>query len=614
MSSPSKAADFYVIRIMSKTTPNPNDGNWKLDSGGVDDPNGPANKVYAKVTTGAIRWDWNVPWTYIEYDLDKVVTVTETYSVGASLEGAVFVFADGAAGLIKGTIDQNYKVTNQYSVSLYKWEIQPYGGSVDFQWKLGLKTGRGERNEAIGEYFLVVTVDHNKTVRLDNLQFEGHLWYGAFPGAFEHLWAKIESIDMNYYAGVQNDAEKGVDAGNTFSSATSINPGTYSGTLYLSLDKNDWYRFYVSSGQDIYVTMTPPAGVDFDLQLYNPSGTLKDASYAGPGYTDSVSYYAGSSGYWRIRIYIYSGEGQYSFDVSVTTPPPGGGEGCPYVSTWNGNKYVLDNNLLPASESSGGATVTDYYLLQQTLAQREDGSYSLLLSEFENEHSFFDRVQLLAVDYPSDVNVAASPFGEVLTYTEPSLPLSAITNEKKNMKHLLNAIDGNYYEGHNGSYITLNFGDGLDVSQGAKLVMRADFEFKESILIQVQDADGNWNTVATVIPRVYWATEIIDMSKHLPDTKGNLKVRLYFTANHKIDFVGLDTSPQATSHVQEGDLVSAIHSVDGDVTASLLHSDDTYAELVPGQEIELTFTLPPQTMETRDYIITTEGHYYPIQT
>jgi hypothetical protein len=102
------------------------------------------------------------------------------------------------------------------------------------------------------------------------------------------------------------------------------------------------------------------------------------------------------------------------------------------------------------------------------------------------------------------------------------------------------------------------------------------------------------------------------MSEHLPDAKGNLKVRLYFTANHKIDFVGLDTSPQATIHIHEGQLISAIHSVDGDVTPLLLYSDDTYAELVPEQQIELKFTLPTQTMETRDYIIITEGHYYTI--
>lgn len=68
-----------------------------------------------------------------------------------------------------------------------------------------------------------------------------------------------------------------------------------------------------------------------------------------------------------------------------------------------------------------------------------------------------------------------------------------------------------------------------------------------------------------------------------------------------------------TSLGEEGELVSAIHSIDGDVTAKLLYSDETYAELVPGENIQLAFTLLEQTMEARKYIIIiVEGHYYTI--
>lgn len=161
----------------------------------------------------------------------------------------------------------------------------------------------------------------------------------------------------------------------------------------------------------------------------------------------------------------------------------GGGGGCgdpegicllsPTLFVWNGLQYVLDNNLMPSSESAAG-DVTDYYLLQQSLVPNAEGLYSLLLSEFEEEHSLFDQVQLLAVDHLSNVSVAVSPYGEILTYTVPSQPVSTIDDNSKNVKHLLSAMDDYYYEGYNGSHITLNFGDELDVSQGAKLVMRAN--------------------------------------------------------------------------------------------------------------------------------------------
>jgi len=298
------------------------------------------------------------------------------------------------------------------------------------------------------------------------------------------------------------------------------------------------------------------------------------------------------------------------------------GGGCPYVSAWNGWKYILDNNLMPNSESSA-RDVVDYYLLQQPLVPDGEGSCRLLLSEFEGEHDFFEQVQFLAVDRPSNVSVAVSPYGEILTYTNPHPPVSAITNEHENVKQLLSSVDGNYYEGYDGSYITLNFGDGLDVSQGAKLVLTADIAYKLSIHVQIQDEEGDWNDVATVIPRVKWATEIIDMSEYLPDTKGNLKVRLYFTANHKIDFVGLDTSPQATMNIQQAELVSAKHSKNGDPTvcsgtpesdvkSKLLYSDGTYAELLPSEQIELTFALQEKEVTNglaRNFVFVCRGHY-----
>lgn len=351
------------------------------------------------------------------------------------------------------------------------------------------------------------------------------------------------------------------------------------------------------------VALTYTWSVTGGIGYVNPTST---PDTGGPG--QSTTFYSTATGSGTVRAtatHVNTRTGSAS--VTVYT---GGGGGCPFISTWNGDEYLLDNNLLAASESSGGADVTDNYLLQQMLSPETDGTYSLLLSEFENEHSLFDQAQLLCVDHTSNAKVAVSPYGEVLTYTNPHPPKSAIDNKNRSVKKLVESIDGSYYEGYSGSCVILNFGDELDVSQGAKLVMRADMPIvKVSIHIQVRDANGNWNDVATIIPRVNWATEIIDMSGLLPDGNGDLKVRLYFTGNHKVDFVGLDTSQQAAINIQDTQLVSAIHSTDGDVTAKLLQSDEAYAELVPSQEIVLRFTQPAQTMEARDYLIVVEGRY-----
>ncbi|MCG2825432.1 MAG: PPC domain-containing protein [Thermoplasmatales archaeon] len=114
----------------------------------------------------------------------------------------------------------------------------------------------------------------------------------------------------------QNDADSGGDAGDSYYYATSITPGSYTGYLD-SGDVYDYYKFYVSTGQKISVSMTPPSTADFDLTLYTPSYSSADSSSMGTGSTETVSYTASSSGYWQIKVSRDSGSGTYSFTVSV---------------------------------------------------------------------------------------------------------------------------------------------------------------------------------------------------------------------------------------------------------------------------------------------------------
>lgn len=301
------------------------------------------------------------------------------------------------------------------------------------------------------------------------------------------------------------------------------------------------------------------------------------------------------------------------------------GGSCPYLNVWNGWQYALDNILLPRLESCPGEVV-DYYMLQNPLVPVAGGLYRLLINELENEHSFFDYVELVAVDHPSNVNVAVNPNGEILTYAYPHPPVSAITDRHRNVKRLLEAVDENYYEGDKGSYITLNFGDELDASQSAKLVIRSDAvpQARSPIEIQTMNETGDWQTVATIYTRDYWSTDIIDLSEFLPDPKGSLKVRLCFVSNDKVDFIGLDVSPNITINSRSAQLISATHRKSGDPTINennmesdvkplLLHDDDVNAELLPGEQIELAFALQEKEAEANlvtDFIFISRGYYY----
>lgn len=276
---------------------------------------------------------------------------------------------------------------------------------------------------------------------------------------------------------------------------------------------------------------------------------------------------------------------------------------------------MLDNNLIPAAEHSNGTDVIDYYKLQQPLAF-DEGRYSLLISDVD-KHSYIDKVQLLAVDHDLAFNIAVTSHGEILTYRNPTPPQTAITKDDYDVTNLIEETDDLYYEGWPDDYLTIDFGQ-LDITEGAKLLVQADplcepVPCKLSIHVQVLKPHG-WTDVATFIPRTYWSTDIVDLSAHLPDINGELKVRLYLTGNHRIDYIGLDTTKQGEFETRYANLVSAVHSNGTDMKEALMNSDNQYAELLPSQQITLKFTLPQNTKDTRNFIIKTEGHYYPIQT
>ena len=428
----------------------------------------------------------------------------------------------------------------------------------------------------------------------------------------------LDNIEIKGW--LHNDAFRNVDAPNNQSGALNIGISStltnWAGYINGYDDLHDWYSFDISSsnindGKEIYVWLKSPTGADFDVALYDESGTKKaESSY-------SFTYHLQSSdtpGLWAIEIYHKNGFGQYDFDMQLKDPSPGG---CPFVYVWNGNEYVVDNNLLPASEVTNGSDVEDYYVLEQTLVATYQGRwlswYSLQISESENEHSYLDRVKLLAVDHPADVNVAVTPEGTILTYGDPYEPVSCVDNYGVDQRDPITFINDEYYEGMAGNYLNLDFGD-LDISAGAKLVMRADFPEKDmSIHIQILNSTFEWETVAVVEPRVFWATEIVDLLNHLPDANGELKVRLYFTAQHKIDYVGLDTTPQQDFQLHEAYLLSAIHSTQGNVRWRLLNNDNTYAELIPSEQIRLIFLLPNSQEQARTFIFYTNGYYKTIQ-
>lgn len=309
------------------------------------------------------------------------------------------------------------------------------------------------------------------------------------------------------------------------------------------------------------------------------------------------------------------GSGYYSLNVEVYEYSVHGG--CPFVCPWNGTSYVADNNLLPGSEQSHGTDVGDYYMLEQPLVPAYAGqylsTYPLRISEFENEHSYLDQVRLTAVDASNDTKVAVTPTGEILTYQHPQPPIMAIDQNGKDWYEPLSFIDGNRYQSKVGDCLNLYFGSVS--ARNAKLVLREDpiRPIKDSIHVQLLMLNGSWIQIADIPGRENMSTDILDLSGYVQTASTPLEVRLYFTAVHRVDFVGLDTTPQTKVKISPALLISAVHSVDGNVWPQLILADGNYAQLTPGQQITLTFLLPSaNSAQTRTFVLFVKGHYFTI--
>ncbi len=214
------------------------------------------------------------------------------------------------------------------------------------------------------------------------------------------------------------------------------------------------------------------------------------------------------------------------------------------------------------------------------------------------------------------MRIGVSPEGNILTYRSPISASSALDDAGSSVLPLLSGNDGAYWQGAPGRFLTVEYAS-VPASGTYKLVIVSDgctIDCKLSIHVQVQDQGGDWGDVAIIIPRVYFSTDVVDVSRYLPDPNGRFKVRLYFTSDHKLDYVGLDTSPQDSITTTELDTVSATHSWYGDVLQKLRTPDGKLVDITPNQKIWLKFAAPPTVPagQQLDYLITSLGRYFPM--
>ena len=289
--------------------------------------------------------------------------------------------------------------------------------------------------------------------------------------------------------------------------------------------------------------------------------------------------------------------------------------GCPYVAPWVGGEYLVGNNILVASEDTlrPELDVTDFFRLEHSLDERE-GLYWIKIREFEQEHTWLDEVRLLAVDHPQGLHLGVKLDGEMFLYSREILPVSCVDSAGVDRLGLINTIGDGDYEAYAGEWLTVDFGHIGNV-ENMYVEVVADLPppppKRQTIVLQLQgEHEWEWQDIALLHPRQNWATHLIDLSPWLNDGPQDIVIRLYWLAQHKVDYIDLVQLVPGPIEKKECVLESAVHSEAGSVRDSLLTVDGKYAELVPGEQIELSFEpAEPTGGFVRDFVVVATGHY-----
>jgi len=210
-SSIPRNADFYVMVIKVKSSPNPEDG-WILKEGNGWMPPWPEDVVQEldvhmdpSGANGAIRWDWSVPFDSYSWEPMKTIEVESGYSAGFDAnagfsEGGILKdLTDDSNIQAKGYVNAQHKVSSHYTINLYKWQMLVNSGANNMNWKMKIMDDSNADNTAYHEYFLVIQAEKGSTVTIDSIDFGGNFadpaWY--WFDSQDHLSASLNNITFD---------------------------------------------------------------------------------------------------------------------------------------------------------------------------------------------------------------------------------------------------------------------------------------------------------------------------------------------------------------------------------------------------------------------------------
>ncbi len=333
---------------------------------------------------------------------------------------------------------------------------------------------------------------------------------------------------------------------------------------------------------------------------------------------------------------------------------------CPYLYAWNGRGFAFITDFMGGGEMGNqpepGVYDTpdpdEYVRLTDAQLQPKDGRYELRVTNELEEILFLDRLSLLTVDHPADVEIYPNegmvdpmPAHRLYAVDRVHAPRAALDDAGRDVRERLARIDRRFVDGFPLSRIrgyadphtlTLDLGPDSDV---LLLSGWTDYAFSSDNVaahqaglslhppeLQMRNAAGRWTTVMTIgFPVGRPQTVVVDLSGKWPSADREVRIatnmRIYWDeakAGRSVDMARLPrgTARPIRMDLQERGFSAAIaprggeafdfdyrkvawdarwklfpgrYTRPGDVRELLASTDDVYVISRPGDEVALSF-------------------------
>jgi len=355
-------------------------------------------------------------------------------------------------------------------------------------------------------------------------------------------------------------------------------------------------------------------------------------------------------------LYMWNGTG-YSYVTDVSNPGWLG-----YIGYMNSDGTIVNS----------GGNPWDYVKLDSSLIATNNGNFDMTLSQQWDELFYLDSAHMLVVDHPAGTDAYTSmtnylnkgSTGQIYTVSNGTLlsPISATNEKGQNVLPQISQKDGVYTPGINGvasqswnnislNQLTLDLGN-LSSAPAIKLIITGMVDwgpadtyytwinnFKEAATqglvpngtaitpaptMEVRDANGNWLPISQdkqiPLPSDYNArTFTVDLTGLFPANVSDYQIRFTNFWNVTYDYIGIDTTPQQATTIQQLSPTSATlgqfwdtqstasgaFTRYGDVTPLLQNADDMFVIGRQGDQVNMQFSTadlaPPAPGMVRDY-------------